>query len=476
MKRFLLIAVVAVACLGVLAAPALASAQTFTVHPNGGNDTADIQAAFNKAVKAGPGSTVQLSAGHFYTNRILVHNFRGTFKGAGEGSNGTVIDCPRGLDPSRPGVIVKAEPDVLAFPYLVCFDGGNVGVSDMSFDITALSPVDPEANGGSDALVTIVFVTGNASSAFARVGFTSGAGSDAGYNADQDLIFVGYTPRDANGNAVRFPALRGSESVRGCSFVGGHDGLVEEGLTHGSLTVSRNVFDTAILNCGLLDNSASQITVCDNQMQCSGWANVVLVQGWEAGGAGDASLLPPMPAPQYLISGNHILCTGGDCGVQVQDQSCLYSAPFRLKAAIADNTITLDNAGWDGGIDGIWGQGILVTHNRISGTGLAGIDVGAVAALFGATPGPCSGWQIIGNDVSGVTATADQFGVPTAQVWLGSEASNCLVVGGCAPTKVLDQGTKDILINVTKLDPPAAAATPMNSMKQTKSPKEMRRF
>jgi hypothetical protein len=41
---------------------------------------------------------------------------------------------------------------------------------------------------------------------------------------------------------------------------------------------------------------------------------------------------------------------------------------------------------------------------------------------------------------------------------------------------VLDQGTKDILINVTKLaDPPAAAATPMNSLRQMKQLKGMMR-
>jgi len=69
-----------------------------------------------------------------------------------------------------------------------------------------------------------------------------------------------------------------------------------------------------------------------------------------------------------------------------------------------------------------------------------------------------------------VTATGEQYGgVPTAQIWLGHDADHCLVVGGCRPTTVLDQGTKDILINVTKLaDPPAAAAKPMNSLKQLK--------
>ncbi len=65
MKRLPVFAVFIVAALGLLALPALASAKTFYVTPTGKDDTANIQNAFNAAVKAGPGSVVQLSAGHF---------------------------------------------------------------------------------------------------------------------------------------------------------------------------------------------------------------------------------------------------------------------------------------------------------------------------------------------------------------------------------------------------------------------------
>ena len=83
----------------------MASPKTFYVPYTGKHDyTTKVQKAFNHAVKAGPGSTVQLGAGTFYTNTILVRNFDGCFKGAGEGQ--TTIDCLRGLDPSLPGVTV----------------------------------------------------------------------------------------------------------------------------------------------------------------------------------------------------------------------------------------------------------------------------------------------------------------------------------------------------------------------------------
>ncbi len=137
-KRLLLFVLLVTAGLALLAAPALASAATFYVTPSkSGNDTTAIQKAFNAAVKAGPGSTVQLTAGHFYVNDFLVTGFNGIFKGAGEGA--TVIDTLRG-NPKTP----KADPVTLmsgeVFPFLLGFQGGALKLSDLSFDISAPSP------------------------------------------------------------------------------------------------------------------------------------------------------------------------------------------------------------------------------------------------------------------------------------------------------------------------------------------------
>ena len=462
--------VLVLAALGLLlvasAAPALASAKTFSVHPSGGDDTANIQAAFNAAVKAGPGSTVQLSAGHFYTNNIVVKNFDGSFRGAGEGR--TTIDCLRGLDPSLPGATEVGNPGFWLCLFL--FKGGNLRASDMSFDITAASPAETWNNHGSpaDFLGCMVGVLGNASSSFQRVSFTAGAGNDNGFNADEGLYISGIAPLDANDNPITFESTTGVDSVCGCSF-SGHDGMEVNGLTAGRLTVSGNTFDEWN-QCCLVDDAAagSAVEISHNQMQASLWANVILDQGWMAGGGAGAPL-PPLPAPHFLISDNRMLATGYAAGVQVEDDSFFYDeAPYRLDAIIANNTIHLDNDGNDGGIDGVWAQGIWVLHNQISGVGLAGIYVGCGVPVWGLPSGPDSGWKIVGNDVSRATATGVQFGgLSTAQIWLGPDADHCLVVGGCRPTTVLDQGTKDILINVTKpADPPVAAATPMNPLKQ----------
>jgi hypothetical protein len=71
----------------------------------------------------------------------------------------------------------------------------------------------------------------------------------------------------------------------------------------------------------------------------------------------------------------------------------------------------------------------------------------------------CSGWwwRIIGNDVSDVVPLPPSVGGPGAPIWLGTGATHCLVVGGCRPTYVLDQGTDNTLINVTTVTASASA-------------------
>ena len=461
MKKLLLVPVLAAALLGLLAAPAFASPKTFTVSPNGGNDTVAIQAAFKAAVAAGPGSTVQLGPGHFYTNTIFVRNFRGYFRGAGEGK--TVIDTVGTLP-----VNTAIEP----WPFLFGFQGGNVSVSDMSVSVSAATPGQSWNQWGNPytAVGAIFLVTGSASSAFDRVGFAAGAGDSDGYDVQNDIVITGSqvygTATDERGCPIALAPTGGTDSVSRCSFTGDY-GIWVDGLTAGRLTVGgsaaqQNVFNEYLAGCFLTDNSNSDITVSHNQMACSSGGSIFLYQSYATPFASP----PPLPAPRYLVSDNNILATGEANGLWLEDDSEGWGYLPRLDATIADNNIQLDNGGWDAGIDGFAVPGILVLHNHIWGTGLAGIDVGTDWYYPFDEPG--SGWQIIGNDVSGVTATGAQWGVSTAQIWLGPDATLCLVVG-CGPTTVLDQGTDDTLINVNRItDPPAAAAKPLNALKQMK--------
>lgn len=102
-----------------------ASGAVITLSPSeDGDDTDQLQVAFESAKAAGPGSTVQLAAGEYHIGFILVEEFIGSFTGAGIGKT---ILVPL---PDLPYLDLYAEG--LA-PELVKFLRGNVRISNMSF-------------------------------------------------------------------------------------------------------------------------------------------------------------------------------------------------------------------------------------------------------------------------------------------------------------------------------------------------------
>ena len=466
--------------------PALASAKTFSVSPMARARTtpAHIQEAFKDAIAAGPGSTVQLTAGTFTVNStIYVQNFTGSFKGAGQAL--TTIDMT-GIGTVGLTLDKHGKP-VQPWPFLIGFGGGTVAVNGMSVDITSDSPAAswndqfwdaPSA----DSLEAVFLVTGSASASFDKVGVTASAndanGAD-GYNAHA-AIYVSGTQQnwpassEYAGAPEVWPTTGGSDRVTRCSFTGDF-GVWAWGLTRGSLTVGgsaaeQNVFNEFFFPCMMTDNSNSDIVVSHNQLQASYGGGVGLYQSWVAFSAP----VPPLPAPRYLISANSMLATEEANFVWVEDDSAFWGVAHRLSATIVGNNVDMQDDvityGADAAIDGWFADGIQVLGNHIWGTALAGVEVGTEwdTSVFSAFA-PASGWQITGNDFSGLSPVNPYLSGAAPDVWLGPDATHCLVVGGLKPTTVLDQGTDDTLINVTKLtDPPAATATPMNALRQMK--------
>jgi len=453
MKRLPLLLVLAIALICVLVAPALAGPRTFVVTPSGADDTAALQQAFDAAVAAGPGSAIKLTAGKYYTNEILVDGFDGCFTGAGMAR--TVIDTPRGLDPALPGVKLVMDPDDTSVPLagwtsLIAFVRSDVHVAGMSFDITALEPCEPWEGywGGTwNHLSDVFIVTRDSRSSFDRVGFASHDGELNGFNLD---------------GAAAIYDTSGTHRVTRCSFQGGNDGLETGGITGGRLVVGGrpgmgNTFELAGTPCSMGDYSDSRIDISHNRMSSLYGENVMVTQGV---GAATADELPPLPAPRVSIHHNRMTAgtiefddgsVFGAGGVLLWDDSWQLEEPSRLRAVVAHNCITLDNEGLDGGVNGVGAKGVRVLRNRIRGTGIAGIDAGTpIYEPWGYPWGPDCDWRIVGNDVSGVDPV-NSFGGPAAQIWLGARSSNCLVVGGCARTEVLDEGTDNVLIHVTEL-------------------------
>jgi hypothetical protein len=472
MKRFLIVFVLASALLGLLAAPALAGAATFTVRPSGGDDTANIQQAFVLAVLAGPGSTVQLSKGHFYMNNILVDGFRGCFTGAGMGR--TVIDTLRGLNPGLPGVTLMADPDkagdLTGWTFLIGFLRSDVRVSDMSCDITAAKPSVDWGEGdwaGQTNLSDVFVVMRDSNSAFDRVGITAHQGDVNGFNIEGALVIAD---------------TGGVHSVTRCCFTGNNGpeigNLAGARLTIGGSPAMGNRFDMFSFGGFFTDISDSRVEISNNTLRAVTGAGIYIAQ---------TAFVAQLKASRAIISNNRIEATSstvpdgstsGAAGIILEDDPLTANSPVRLQAVVAGNTIMLDNGGRAGGIDGLGARGVYVLDNRISGTGIAGIDAGTdIYASFDYPAAPANGWRILGNDVSGVNPV-NAYGGHAAPIWLGKGATHCLVVGGRAPTSVLDQGTDNILINVDRLSAgsSARAAGPVQSLNKTMAWKQVKRF
>lgn len=98
------------------------SGKTFTVMPTGGDDTANIQCAFDEAVAAGPGATVELTEGTFHTAQIVVKDFAGQFLGASK--NKTVVqnlDVPLEVDASDLSFFIEEPSADNKWPTIFAF-------------------------------------------------------------------------------------------------------------------------------------------------------------------------------------------------------------------------------------------------------------------------------------------------------------------------------------------------------------------
>jgi hypothetical protein len=474
---FLLICVLLLILAG--ASPALAHERTFVVHPSGGDDTATIQQAFAAAGAAGPGSTVQLTAGRFYMNNILVQGFRGRFVGAG--MHRTMIDTLRGLDPSLPGVTLMDEPEnpgveLTGWTFLIGFLSSDVRVSGMTFDITAAEPSEVWGEGpyaGQTNVSDILVFMRDSDSAVDRVGISAHAGDMNGYNIEGALVIAD---------------TGGTHTITRCCFSGNNGpeivNLDGAKLTIGGSPAMGNRIDMYGACSFFNDLSHSIVEISHNRLRAFTGAGVWVSQTAAA----------PQPAPLYDIHDNGILAAQaaatdgsggvwGAAGVMLEDDTWMDGVPSCLRAVVCHNRIALDNGGRAGGVDGLGAQGVRVMGNHISGTGIAGIDAGTdIYAAFGGPwnlPAPADGWRIIDNDVRDLHLLND-YGGPSAPIWLGTASTRCLVVGrGCKPTGVLDQGTDNILINASRLQwPPTAAraAAPRGALTHARASGPVNKF
>ena len=425
---------------GILKSAADKSGLVFIVSPGADlKDSKAIQKAFDDAVAAGPGSTVQLTKGTFCLDeRIEVEGFVGCFKGAGKDK--TVITTPidKPVDFSLP---------VADWESLIKFRHGNINISDFTIKISNPHPCAGITDNWTDGFPTIFLFTGNS----VKDGVLTNQFGSATLN---NVKFIGwrYDVFDESGEAyniayavswggdgydpLNWHNFKGNFKFTNCEFktIGWCIQAIGDGnCIIGGDNNSGNKFEDALYGVCSDDCSNSTFDISNNCFTKVFILPVQLAQG---------AFGSPVSLSKFLIRKNYIEVLYGDA-IELDDDSNGQGEEKKLDVNISDNKIYLskseygDIGGWTGGINGKRAKDVLVTNNTIWGNTLFG------GIYAGTGDYESSGWLIKGNNVQGVNAQV-------APIWLGPKTSNFTVIGSSLNTTVLDEGTNNNLINVSK--------------------------
>ena len=462
----------------------LTSSNIYWVLPSGDTsgetDWSNIMVAFNQAVVAGAGSTVQLAEGDYYVHQpIQVANFSGTVKGVGK--NLTRMH-------TAPGRLFGLQEYPLApYPtYMVLYLDADwpaelvadITVSDLSFYIDGPS----EPFGSHDPSLQL-----NSTNVVSVHGIVRGYNSP--YHANFELTHINITFRhlkvvadtgsqylmfgssilnsfqvwgepvvqyDPENNAIKFRWIKpitGTyifediemyDAAYGSSVLNANDSVISLGGSKTSGIVAEGITVPVVLED--ISNSTVEVSYLDTS---GGDGGVYLGQGKLAAWGNDLGELVPetLPEPSYFYFHHNQISSASGTWTAFE----LWNAGGELgqplgNVVIANNTINvIDQYPPYEGIFSYFVDNAQVTNNRITGRGVAGIWV----EPFGT---PATDWLLLGNNLSA-------FDAEMAGIYLGPGTSNCTVIGGDLKENVLDEGTDNILVGINNQNgnPPGPA-------------------
>jgi hypothetical protein len=429
--------------------PTTASAGGSTIWvapPNGKDDTAKIQAALDACVARGPGCTVQLQAGRYLTQEVVVYNFRGTFKGMG--MDITTIEALPNLPVTGP-TVTSCQPNLTTciWPSLFEFVDGKISVSDLSIKITAVPATVPWTDelSGPNTMHTMIYdvlgfmgqhPTDVTIDRIRMEGQPSGLLTDWGYNVVNGVHYSGELPHSSA--LFDYYFLSGSFTVQSSFFNNLFVAVSQDAFSKssqitigGSPSTGNHVENT----CGGLDleaseNSVFEISYNESSGTCAGmW----VVPAW-------VPFTPSSPS-QYKIHHNKFIGTEQYAdGMFLQDET----PPF-IQAAVWNNTLEVQSNLSEGfGI--INTKGTAAWNNTVTGSdGFYGIG------LLNSTQS-----TVVGNNVSDFTVDSS---VGFAQIYLDPNTTQDLVVCESPSTTVLNLGTNNTIIGCQQPATTPASAT-----------------
>jgi len=409
-----------------------ASAGTPTIWvgpPNGTDDTTALQTALNDCMTNYPtGCTIQLSVGTYYTMQLTATNFHGAI--AGRGMDVTVIAA------------LTPFPSVLT---LLRFIDSDIAISDMSLKVTAYQPVVPcdPSDGNFCGLRALVGVYGTtASASIRRVSFEGGPGPDWGfgaYNLYGGLLFG--TGLDSNGQGTK-----GNLQVSDSRFKNSSENLRAYGSTDSHVTIggsgaAGNTFENAVISVAVFDSVRSVVDVSHNTASaCGTGACLFILQGQD---------VQHDPA-QFLVQHNTVKAAGDFAtGILVADTTHLLPGAKASQIVISNNDVVTSPNSYDG-IQSDVTEGLVVSNNRVSGSGIFAIDTNGDTQCL-----------LHGNNVQ-------NFNPDFVDIGLMAPTSDCTVVGGSTKDNVYDEGTNDTIVGINNMrgNPPGPAIKQAMQTKQ----------
>ena len=368
MNRMLGLVIIGILCLsmfGLLAPkvnanPSPNARATYTVWPtNGYDDTANIQAAFDAAVAHGPGCTVQLEKGTYYTAQITVYGFQGSFVGMGQ--QWTTIQAL----PNLPSPAAEYNTNTIPFwaglpgpqnpwPNLFTFVGGSFAISGMTLTDPYTAPTMGWDLLGTPytSLYAAIEITGQkqASATIDHVTVLGASGDAVGpstFNMWNGIIYWGQLlPEGWTDALAQMIPISGSFSVTNSVFNSEESGPWFGELVNAKVTVCYNTITNSYGSTGFYDAYNSKIIVCGNRI-----SNVIDFGGIVAGQ--DTFVSGTTPSTVYITDNQILQVSQGASAVLLYD----YNTKSTLNTVVIGNTIT-------GSYVGVWvdhADGTLVT-------------------------------------------------------------------------------------------------------------------
>ena len=408
-------------------------AAVFPVSPNGVDDTQAIIDAFDEAKAAGPGSVVQLAEGEFRIGFIEIRDFYGYFRGAGRD-----MTKVRNLD------VMPTTGDYFAnnntFPVLLCFVGGDVHVSKMTFATTD-GPVVPDDlyYGFLESFLNFADYTGQYTPPYRfikgvveEVDFIGGSfGGDNMIGTDHNIgmaVYVGsnvwvYGPNDPPYGSV-------DVTIKNCGF--DHVGLGPDAfsLDERSTFVIENIISkNTIYDLFVGASHGCKVYIRNNQFFESPVGTVL--------DDADLGLFPYIvlkKPTEYYVWGNYFERQSGSTILSLIDNRRA-TYPDEGSPQLFDikgNTFITQEGGT--AIYGLNNKDAKIWNNKFTGTGSIGVMIDGTEA----TDTWAENNNLIGNNFFDATYT-------DASVYLGPYSMNCKVVG-VAKDLVVDEGVNNSVI------------------------------